>query len=181
MLRALHAASQADTAVAAAPPARPGAVVLPIVQRPDRGGRPLRPGPAATLFDFRACRASASHLKSALALEGGAPQDGTAAPPAAETASAFTTADRIALLAWHNSGAGGYARLVIEDGKPGVEPDRGAYALLYLPGSCWAAFGVTRRGNGIVAWHCGTGAAYGAFSSMAAALAALPRASKRAH
>lgn len=82
--------------------------------------------------------------------------------------------DRMALAAWHTSSAARYARMVIEDGIPDSTPDKGSYALLYVPGAQFAAWGITRCPSGVHVWHCGTGTALGTFATVPAALAALP-------
>ncbi len=89
----------------------------------------------------------------------------------------FTTADRLALADWQNCGASGYARVLIEDGRPGTLPDCGAYALVYRSGTSWACWGLTRRlgaAPGIMAWRCATGATLGLYAAMDEALRALP-------
>jgi len=89
----------------------------------------------------------------------------------------FTTADRLALADWQNRGASGYARVLIEDGRPGTLPDCGAYALVYRPDTPWACWGLTRRlgaAPGIMAWRCSTGATLGLYAMMDEALRALP-------
>lgn len=91
----------------------------------------------------------------------------------------FTAADRLALVAWQNGGASGYARLLIEDGRLGTLPDCGAYALIYRPGTLWASWGLARRQGaapGIMAWRCSTGATLGLYDTMDEALCALPSA-----
>ena len=91
-----------------------------------------------------------------------------------EGALCFTAQDRMALLAWHQDGGNGYARLVVEDGHPGAGPDRGAYALAYRRGEPFATLGLTRVTAGIHAWRCSHNDSLGLFPTMAAALAALP-------
>lgn len=89
----------------------------------------------------------------------------------------FSTADRLALADWQNRGASGYARVLIEDGRPGTLPDCGAYALVYRHGTSWACWGLTRRfgvAPGIMAWRCSTGATLGLYAMMDEALRALP-------
>ncbi len=97
--------------------------------------------------------------------------------PPARLPRPFTTADRLALADWQNRGASGYARVLIEDGRPGTLPDCGAYALVYRPGTSWACWGLTRRlgaAPGIMAWRCSTGATLGLYAMMDEALRALP-------
>ena len=89
----------------------------------------------------------------------------------------FTTTDRLALADWQNRGASGYARVLIEDGRPGTLPDCGAYALVYRLDASWACWGLTRRfgaAPGIMAWRCSTGATLGLYATMDEALRALP-------
>lgn len=80
----------------------------------------------------------------------------------------------MALLSWHHAGGGGYARLVVEDGRPGAAPDRGAFALLYQSGQAFATIGLTRTTDSIQAWRCADGEVLGLHPTMEAALAALP-------
>jgi hypothetical protein len=95
-----------------------------------------------------------------------------------ETAKCFTVADRIALLEWSSHGSGGYARVMLEEGVPGATPDRSGYVLLYRQYDRFAVLGVTRRAGDIMVWRCSDGTGFGAYPTMAAALAGLPPAAK---
>ena len=96
----------------------------------------------------------------------------------ADTAKCLTMADRIAVLDWSSQGSSGYARFALEDGVPGAAPDRSGYVLLYRQHDRFATLGLTRGTTGILVWRCSDGAACGTYSTMAAALAALPPAAK---
>ena len=92
----------------------------------------------------------------------------------AETARCFTVADRIALLEWSSQGSGGYARVMLEEGVPGATPDCSGYVLLYRQYDRFAILGLTRRAGDILVWRCSDGTGFGAYPTMAAALAGLP-------
>lgn len=95
-----------------------------------------------------------------------------------ETAKCFTVADRIALLEWSSQGGGGYARVALEEGVPGATPDRSGYVLLYRQYDRFAVLGLTRRASDILVWRCSDGMGFGAYPTMAAALADLPSAAE---
>ncbi len=134
---------------------------------------------------------AAAWPRHALAHRPGPSPDGTQAasrvhplavvrPVAVEVARCLTVADRMAVLAWSSHGGGGYARIVLEEGIPGATPDRGGYVLLYRSHNRWATLGLTRRVTGVMVWRCSDGASLGTYTTMAAALAALPSAASPA-
>ena len=141
---------------------------LPSARLPRPSGDPHLHGNRVLAFPGRTERLGFSALTSPAAPNPGACDS---------TTPCFTTADRLALADWQNCGASGYARVVIEDGRPGTLPDCGAYALVYRFGASWACWGLTRRPGAapsIMAWRCSTGATLGLYAAMDEALRALP-------
>jgi len=129
---------------------------------------PMPDGPAVWSDKLLRIVADASHRRQPALFQ---------AKPA-ETAKCFTVADRIAILEWSSHGSGGYARVTLEEGVAGATPDRSGYVLLYRKYDRFAILGLTRRAGDILVWRCSDGTGFGAYPTMAAALAGLPPAAK---
>lgn len=87
----------------------------------------------------------------------------------------FTSRDRIALTCWmQRSDAHGYRRVLVEDGSTAGGPEEGGYVLIYTPGNDWAMWGIARGREGVVIWHCGSGADLGRYNNLLDALESLP-------
>lgn len=96
------------------------------------------------------------------------------AAPHPQRDNGFNSRDLIALTCWKQRVDHGYRRVVIEGGSNEGGPEAAGYVLIYAPGSDWASFGLARSEDGIVIWHCGTGADLGRYNTMLQALDSLP-------
>jgi len=86
----------------------------------------------------------------------------------------LTTRDRIEVLAWEEAARrSGYDRLVIGERHPQDDPQFGDLLTVYRSGEAWAAWGVARHGPTVRVWRCATGADFGDFPSIDAALRAV--------
>ncbi len=82
--------------------------------------------------------------------------------------------DRMEVAKWRENARNcGYDRLVIHERVAGDPPEVGSFLSVYRRGEPWSRWGVTRMGDGIVAWCCVTGTDVGRFATIEAALLAL--------
>jgi hypothetical protein len=82
--------------------------------------------------------------------------------------------DRIEVAKWRENACNfGYDRLVIHERAAGDPPEVGSFLSVYRRGEPWSRWGVTRMGDGIVAWCCVTGTDVGRFATVESALLAL--------
>jgi hypothetical protein len=86
----------------------------------------------------------------------------------------LTIKDRMDVAKWReNAGQFGYDRLVVHERLAGDPPELGSYLAVYRRGEPWARWGITRMGQGLMAWCCVTGNDVGSFATVEEALQAL--------
>ena len=87
----------------------------------------------------------------------------------------FNIQDLLAIDDWRiDTDRHGYPRILVERGSDPTRPESGGFALVYAPGETWAEWGLSRAGAQVEAWTCATGRLLGRFTTMRAALDALP-------
>ncbi len=111
---------------------------------------------------------SASHLTSAVILPFVRP---------VRTDNRMTLRDRMAAMEWQNGArALGYTRVAYETSATDDEPDLGDFMLIYTPQAQWANWGIGCCDGGFIVWRPADGVTLSWHSTIARALATIPRA-----